>query len=36
MNQSPVVSERPLRLTAVMPVATPTRVARLSADSLES
>ena len=36
MTQSRVVSERPLRLAAVMPVATPTRVAPLPAESLES
>jgi len=34
MNQSRVVSERPLRLAAVMPVPTP--VAPLPAESLES
>src|SRR5215207_3444801 len=36
MNQSRVVSEGPLRLAAVMPVATPTPVAPLPAESLES
>ena len=36
MTQSPVVSERPLRLAAVMPVARPTPVAPLPAESLES
>jgi hypothetical protein len=36
MNQSRVVSERPLRLAAVMPVATPTPVAPLPAESLQS
>jgi hypothetical protein len=36
MNQSPVVSDRPLRPAAVMPVATPTPVASLPAESLES
>jgi hypothetical protein len=36
MNQSRVVSERPLRLTAVMPAATPTPLAPLPAESLES
>jgi hypothetical protein len=35
MNQSRVVSEGPLRLAAVMPVATPTSVAPLPAESLE-
>jgi hypothetical protein len=35
MNQSRVVSERPLRL-AVMPVATPTPLAPLPAERLES
>ena len=36
MNPSRVVSERPLRLAAVMPVATPTPAAPLPAGSLES
>jgi hypothetical protein len=36
MNQSRVVSEGLLRLAAVMPVATPTPVAPLPAESLES
>ena len=36
MNQSRVVSRRPLRLAAVMPVATPTPLAPLPAESLES
>jgi len=36
MTQSRVVSERPLRLAAVIPVATPTPVALLPAESLES
>jgi hypothetical protein len=36
LNQSRVVSKRPLRLTAVMPVATPTPLAPLPAESLES
>jgi hypothetical protein len=36
MNQSRVVSERPLMLAAVMPVATPTPVAPLPAKSLDS
>jgi hypothetical protein len=36
MNQSRVVSERPLRLAALMSVATPTPVAPLPADRLES
>jgi hypothetical protein len=35
MTQSRVVAERPLRLVAVMPVATPTPVAPLPAESLE-
>ena len=35
MNQSRVVSERPLRLAAVMPVATPIPLAPLPAESLE-
>jgi hypothetical protein len=36
MNQPLVVSERPLRPAAVMPVATPTPVALSPAESLES
>jgi hypothetical protein len=36
MNQSRVVSERPLRLAAVLPVATPTPLTPLPAESLES
>jgi hypothetical protein len=36
MNQSRVVSERPLRLVAVMSVVTPTPVAPLPAESLGS
>jgi hypothetical protein len=36
MNQSPVLSERPLRLAAVLPVATPTPAVPLPAESLES
>jgi hypothetical protein len=36
MTQSRVVSEWPLRLAAVMPVATPTPLAPLPAESLES
>jgi hypothetical protein len=36
MNQSRVVSERPLRLAAVMPAATPTPAAPLPAERLES
>ena len=36
MKQSRGVSEGPLRLAAVMPVATPTPVAPLPADRLES
>jgi len=36
MNQSRVVSEGPLRLAALMPVVTPTPVAPLPAESLES
>jgi hypothetical protein len=36
MNQSRVVSERPLRRAAAMPVATATPLASLPAKSLES
>jgi hypothetical protein len=36
MNQSRVVSERPLRLAAVMPAATPNPAAPLPAERLES
>jgi hypothetical protein len=36
LNQSRVVSERPLRLATVLPVATPTPLAPLPAESLES
>jgi hypothetical protein len=36
MTQSRVVSERPLRLAAVMPVATPTPLAPSPPESLES
>jgi hypothetical protein len=36
MNQSRVVSERPLTLAAMMPVAMSTPVAPLPAESLES
>jgi hypothetical protein len=36
MNQSRVLSERPLRLAAAMPPATPTPAAPLPAERLES
>ena len=36
MTQSRVVSERSLRLAAVMPIATPTPLAPLPAERLES